>query len=167
MAAFELASAACNWARACETRAEISSRSSSTSTCPAFTRSPASTCRRFTIPLALDFTSTRVIGSTLPVATTLFAKSCRSTLASLDGSIFVPPLVTAYRATPQRSNAPTPMPPQSSQLRFFLPFPFATRTSRRKPGLPGSCETLRSLPTVCSGIVALDRRPTGTTVAAG
>ena len=47
------------------------------------------------MPLAFDFTSTLVIGVTLPVATTLLAKSPFSTLASFEGSILVPPRVAA------------------------------------------------------------------------
>ena len=47
------------------------------------------------MPLAFDFTSTLVIGSTLPVATTLLAKSPRSTLASFEGSILVLPCAIA------------------------------------------------------------------------
>ena len=42
------------------------------------------------MPLAFDLTSTLVMGSILPVATTLFARSPFSTLASLEGSILVP-----------------------------------------------------------------------------
>ena len=51
------------------------------------------------MPLAFDFTSTFVIGVTLPVATTLLAKSPFSTLASFDGSILVPPRVAANTPT--------------------------------------------------------------------
>src|SRR5216683_1806106 len=44
------------------------------------------------MPLAFDLISTLVMGSIFPVATTLFARSPFSTLASFEGSILVPPL---------------------------------------------------------------------------
>src|SRR5580658_1456225 len=81
------------------------------------------------MPLALDFTSTLVIGVTLPVATTLLARSPFSTLASFDGSILVPPRVAAN--TPpaiNRTMTTTTLPQMISLRRFFLffPLPFTT-----------------------------------------
>ncbi len=81
------------------------------------------------MPLAFDFTSTLVMGVTLPVATTLLAKSPFSTFASFEGSILVPPLLAAITPTAISRTIPTPMPPQINSLRrFFLlfPFPFTT-----------------------------------------
>ena len=63
------------------------------------------------MPLALDFTSTLVMGVTLPVATTLLARSPFSTLASFDGSILVPPRVAAKTPIAIRRTIPSPMPP--------------------------------------------------------
>src|SRR5580692_4404673 len=52
------------------------------------------------MPLALDFSSTLVMGWILPVATTLLAMSLRVALASLLGSILLPlPRATATIAT--------------------------------------------------------------------
>ena len=58
------------------------------------------------MPLAFDFTSTFVMGVTLPVATTLLARSPFSTLASFDGSILVPPRVAAKTPTAISSTMP-------------------------------------------------------------
>src|ERR1700740_2770269 len=57
-----------------------------------------------TMPLALDLSSTLVMGWILPVATTLLAMSPRVTLASLLGSILLPlpratATITASRTT--------------------------------------------------------------------
>src|SRR6266568_9645447 len=83
----------------------------------------------FTMPLAFDLTSTFVIGVTLPVATTLLARSPFSTLASFDGSILVPPRVAANTPTAISNTIPSPMLPQIISLRRFfllLPLPFTT-----------------------------------------
>ena len=81
------------------------------------------------MPLAFDFTSTLVIGVTLPVATTLLARSPFSTLASFDGSILVPPRVAA-KTPPAISSTmtATTLPQIISLRRFFLlfPLPFTT-----------------------------------------
>src|SRR5260221_5720542 len=79
------------------------------------------------MPLAFDFTSTLVIGVTLPVATTLLARSPFSTLASFEGSILVPPRVAANTPPAMRSTStPTTLPQIISLRRFFLfvPLPF-------------------------------------------
>src|SRR5689334_4006925 len=77
------------------------------------------------MPLALDLISTLVMGSTLPVATTLLARSPRSTLASLVGSILVPPRVAAVTPSTMSTRARSDPPAYRSRLRFFfLPLPF-------------------------------------------
>src|SRR5690242_14083321 len=83
------------------------------------------------MPLALDLISTFVMGSTLPVATTLLARSPFSTLASLVGSILVPPRVAAVTPSTISTRARSDPPAYRSRLRFFflplpLPFPLAT-----------------------------------------
>src|SRR5579863_1225717 len=82
------------------------------------------------MPLALDFTSTLMIGVTLPVATTLLARSPFSTLASLEGSILVPPLLATMTPTAiSRTMTATTLPQMISLRRFFLPLlplPFTT-----------------------------------------
>src|SRR5579862_2559605 len=81
------------------------------------------------MPLAFDFTSTFVMGVTLPVATTLLAKSPFSTLASFEGSILVPPRVAA-KTPPAISSTmtPTTLHQMINLRRFFLlfPLPFTT-----------------------------------------
>src|ERR1019366_60123 len=110
----------------------ISSLSSSASTWPFFTLSPYSTQSFFTMPLALDLISTLVMGSILPVATTLFARSPFSTLASFEGSILVPPLdaISAPATTKMRTTAA--IDPQMIRLRrffFALPLPLPSTTA--------------------------------------
>ena len=70
------------------------------------------------MPLAFDLISTLVMGVTLPVATTLRAKSPRSTFASLVGSILVPPRVAATTPTMSKTS-PTTIAAVIIQ-RFFL-----------------------------------------------
>src|SRR6185312_4837314 len=72
------------------------------------------------MPLALDFTSTLVMGSIFPVATTLCARSPRSTLPSFEGSILVLPLVAAISPTAIKITTTTATPPYIHPLRFFL-----------------------------------------------
>src|SRR5258708_39245222 len=92
-------------------------------------RSPSSTYSFLTMPLAFDFTSTLVMGSTLPVATTLLARSAFSTLASFDGSIFVLPWENAATAPPIRTKGTTIAAIMIIFLRRFLrPFPFPFRS---------------------------------------
>src|ERR1700757_1127719 len=80
------------------------------------------------MPLAFDLISTLVIGVTLPVATTLFVMSPRSTLASLVGSILVPPRVAATATMTSATTATDAM--IVIVQRRFLPFlPFATASS--------------------------------------
>src|ERR1700733_15351863 len=80
------------------------------------------------MPLAFDLISTLVIGVTLPVATTLLARSPCSTLASLVGSILVPPRVAA---TATMTNARTATDTIEMMIqRFFLFLPLATATSQ-------------------------------------
>src|ERR1700693_1147518 len=83
------------------------------------------------MPLAFDLTSTLVMGSILPVATTLFARSPFSTLASLEGSILVP-LLDAIN-TPVTTRARTPAPIELQIMirlrRFFLPLPLPSTTA--------------------------------------
>src|SRR5579864_46099 len=107
------------------------------------------------MPLAFDFTSTLVIGVTLPVATTLLAKSPFSTLASFEGSILVPPLFATITPTAINSTiTATTLPQMISLRRFFLPlvpFPFTTpplfiarwRLGAIAPSLPTTCLELR------------------------
>src|SRR5271165_6189355 len=82
------------------------------------------------MPLAFDFTSTLVIGVTLPVATTLFARSPFSTLASLVGSILVPPRVAATATITSARTAAETIEIMSQRFFFFLPLPFATAASQ-------------------------------------
>src|ERR1017187_8458608 len=84
------------------------------------------------MPLALDLISTLVMGSILPVATTLFARSPFSTLASFEGSILVPPLdaISAPATTKMRTTAA--IDPQMIRLRrffFALPLPLPSTTA--------------------------------------
>src|SRR4029077_15901151 len=83
------------------------------------------------MPLAFDLTSTLVMGSILPVATTLFARSPFSTLASFEGSILVP-LLDAI-STPVTTRARTPAPIELQMMirlrRFFLPLPLPSTTA--------------------------------------
>src|SRR6185312_9620080 len=72
------------------------------------------------MPLALDFTSTLVMGSIFPVATTLCARSPFSTLPSFEGSIFVLPLVAAINPTAIKITTTTATPAYIHPLRFFL-----------------------------------------------
>src|SRR5579859_4151392 len=81
------------------------------------------------MPLAFDFTSTLTMGVTFPVATTLFARSPFSTLASFEGSILVPPRVAANTPPAISSTiTATTLPQIISLRRFFLlfPLPFTT-----------------------------------------
>src|SRR6516225_450064 len=87
------------------------------------------------MPLAFDLISTLVIGVTLPVATTLLAKSPFSTFASLVGSIFVPPRVAATATTTSATTATATIVIMSKRFFFFLPFPFPLATTR----LPTLC----------------------------
>jgi hypothetical protein len=66
------------------------------------------------------------MGVTLPVATTLFAKSALSTFASFDGSIFVPPLLAASTTPTHTSTSRITPTTQKIRFFFFLPLPFAT-----------------------------------------
>src|ERR1039458_5614852 len=83
------------------------------------------------MPLALDLTSTLVMGSILPVATTLFARSPRSTLASFEGSILVPVLdaISAPATTRTRTTAAIELQMMIRLRRFFLPFPLPSTTA--------------------------------------
>src|SRR5579862_923827 len=87
------------------------------------------------MPLAFDLTSTFVIGSILPVATTLFARSPFSTFASFEGSIFVPPLDAITTPVTIRSSRTTPIELQMiTRLRFFfllLPLPSTTASCEK------------------------------------
>src|SRR5437879_4319770 len=84
---------------------------------------------RFTMPLALDLISALVMGSTLPVATTLFASGPCSTLAFLSSGILDPPRVNPMMATPT-INATTMMAAMMKSFFFLLlPLPFATNPS--------------------------------------
>src|SRR3974390_686359 len=89
------------------------------------------------MPLAFDLISTLVIGVTLPVATTLLARSPFSTFASLVGSIFVPPRVAATATTTSATTATTTDVMMISRFFFFfpLPFPLATAASRRQASI--------------------------------
>src|SRR6516225_414379 len=78
------------------------------------------------MPLAFDLISTLVIGVTLPVATTLLARSPFSTFASLVGSILVPPLVAATPTITSARTATDEMVMISQRFFFFFPLPFAT-----------------------------------------
>src|SRR5215831_11155023 len=80
------------------------------------------------MPLALDLTSTLTMGSILPVATTDLAKSPFSTLASLEGSILVPPCTAATKTRAPPTTRTAPPTTYQSLLLFFLPLPFATTT---------------------------------------
>src|SRR6202162_3368051 len=83
------------------------------------------------MPLALDLISTLVMGSILPVATTLFAGPPFSTLASLEGSILVP-LLDAIN-TPVTTRATTAAAIELQIMirlrRFFLPLPLPSTTA--------------------------------------
>src|SRR5664280_2750279 len=84
------------------------------------------------MPLAFDLISTLVIGVTLPVATTLLARSPCSTFASLVGSILVPPRVAAT-ATITNARTATDTIEMMIQRFFFLfplPLPLATVASQ-------------------------------------
>src|SRR5438105_15712030 len=84
---------------------------------------------RFTMPLALDLISALVMGSTLPVATTLFASGPCSTLAFLSSGILDPPRVNPMMTTPT-INAATIMAAMMKSFFFLLlPLPFATNPS--------------------------------------
>jgi len=82
------------------------------------------------MPLALLLISTLVIGSTLPVATTLFTTSPRSTLASFVGSILVPPLRAAISPPAASKHTTTMIAIIQITLRRRFPFPFTTVASR-------------------------------------
>src|ERR1700722_5520878 len=83
------------------------------------------------MPLAFDFSSTLVIGSILPVATTLFARSPFSTLASFDGSIFVPPVdaITTPVITSATNTTAIELQRMIRLRRFFLPLPLPSTTA--------------------------------------
>src|ERR1022692_4720822 len=80
------------------------------------------------MPLAFDLISTLVMGVTLPVATTLLARSPCSTLASLVGSILVPPRVAATATITNARTATETIEMMIQRFFFFfpLPLPFAT-----------------------------------------
>src|ERR1019366_9748352 len=136
----------------------------SASTWPFLTLSPYSTWSFFTMPLALDLISTLVMGSIFPVATTLFAKSPFSTLASFDGSILVPLLeaISAPATTSTTTTAAIELQMIIRLRRFFLPLPLPL------PSTTASCLNanlrtvihllLREKPG--NGSVRLDRRTT-------
>src|ERR1700686_1086953 len=132
--------------------------------------SPYSTRSFFTMPLALDFTSTFVIGVTLPVATTLLAKSPFSTFPSFVGSILVPPRVKAKSAPANINRTAATMPMIMIRLRrFFLPLllPFTSASYARSNSsvVYGYYEGVQGFvpqtQLICSGLlgtpVALDR----------
>ena len=79
------------------------------------------------MPLALDLISTLVMGVTLPVATTLLARSPCSTFASLVGSILVPPRVAATATITNASTATETI--EMMSQRFF----FSCRCRCRSP----------------------------------
>src|SRR6202453_1680481 len=83
------------------------------------------------MPLAFDLTSTLVIGSILPVATTLFARSPFSTLASFEGSILVPPVdaITTPVTTRARTTTAIELQKMIRLRRFFLPLPLPYTTA--------------------------------------
>src|SRR3984893_15430159 len=83
------------------------------------------------MPLALDLISTLVMGSILPVATTLFARSPFSTLASLEGSILVPLLdaISAPATTRITTAAASDLQIMIRLRRFFLPLPLPSTTA--------------------------------------
>src|SRR5438105_596939 len=85
------------------------------------------------MPLALDLISALVMGSTLPVATTLLANGPCSTLAFLSSGILEPPRVKPAMIKTMINT--TTMIPAMMKSRFFLllPLPFATNASA---GLP-------------------------------
>src|ERR1700681_489393 len=83
------------------------------------------------MPLALHLISTLVMGSILPVATTLFARSPFSTLASLEGSILVPLLdaISAPATTKITTAAAIELHIMIRLRRFFLPLPLPSTTA--------------------------------------
>jgi len=82
------------------------------------------------MPLALDLISTLVMGSILPVATTLLARSPFSTLASFEGSILVPPLDCDQRASNnQDQNGCCYRAVDDSLTPLFLPLPLPSTTA--------------------------------------
>src|ERR1700691_3038978 len=80
------------------------------------------------MPLALDLISTFVMGVIFPVATTLLARSPFSTLASLIGSILVPPRVAAT-ATITSATTDNETAVMMIQRLFLWFLPFATAPS--------------------------------------
>src|ERR1035438_8273964 len=82
------------------------------------------------MPLAFDLISTLVIGVTLPVATTLFARSPFSTFASLVGSILVPLRVAATATITSARTTTETIEMIIQRFFFFLPLPFATVASQ-------------------------------------
>src|SRR5258708_38844295 len=82
------------------------------------------------MPLALDLSSTLLMGSILQVATALFARSPFSTLASFEGSILVPPLdaISAPATTRIPRAAPIELQIMIRLRRFFLPLPLPSTT---------------------------------------
>src|SRR4051812_5278995 len=84
------------------------------------------------MPEALDLISTLVMGSILPVATTLFARSPFSTLDNFVGSSFPPLLFVTIQAPRITTTKTKPMIKKTFRLHhFFLPLPFATAASRK------------------------------------
>jgi len=81
------------------------------------------------MPEAFDFTSTLVMGWTLPVATTDRAMSPRSTLASCEGSILAP-FPRAATAMPRKMAITTTTTPAHTQSLRFRLRSFATHHSR-------------------------------------
>src|ERR1700679_179467 len=83
------------------------------------------------MPLALDLTSTSVIGVILPVATTLFARSPLSTLASFEGSILLLPVeaITTPVTTRARTTTAIELQIMIRLRRFFLPLPLPSTTA--------------------------------------
>src|SRR5216683_1484959 len=74
------------------------------------------------MPLALDLISALESGWILPVATTTLARSPRSTVASLDGSISWLGLRAAFTPKPAPRTTTTATEPQMMRRRRFLPF---------------------------------------------
>src|SRR5437870_6311325 len=91
-----------------------------------------------TMPLALDLISAFERGWIFPVATTTRARSPRSTVAILDGSISWLGLRAALTPKPAPSRTTSAMAPQMMRRRRFLPFlpfvkPFVLLDIQRTP----------------------------------
>src|ERR1700674_594774 len=115
------------------------------------------------MPLAFDLTSTFVIGVTLPVATTLLAKSPFSTFASFVGSILVPPRVKAKSAPANTNRTAATMPMIMMRLRrFFLPLLLPiTSASYRSISFFSPLQLLRRWLGFCSSNAWLGLDPIG------